>query len=67
MQQLKSDNQLTNCQLLDTFDFSPWVYDPLSKSVSNFVKVQNDQIKAVNFIAHTSSTVVDGQREKINL
>ncbi|KAJ6637042.1 Peroxidasin [Pseudolycoriella hygida] len=52
MQQIRSGNEVTDCQLLDTFDFSPWVYDPLSKSIGNFVRVGNDQIKAINIITN---------------
>lgn len=63
MQQIRADNEITNCQLLDTFDFSPWIYDPLTKSVANFVTVQSNQIKAVNIVANTS----DDQTKRINL
>lgn len=65
MQQIRTDNEVTNCQLLDTFDFSPWIYDPLAKSVTNFVKVQNSEIKAVNIVSNKSST--DDQNKKIKL
>lgn len=66
MQQIRTDNEVTNCQLLDTFDFSPWIYDPFTKSVVNFVKVQSNQIKAVNIISNASSIDVD-RNKKINL
>ncbi len=65
MQQIRSDNEITNCQLLDTFDFSPWIYDPLAKSVTNFVKVQNNEIKAVHFVSNTSAN--DDPNVRINL
>lgn len=51
---------------MDTFDFSPWIYDPFTKSVVNFVKVQSNQIKAVNIISNASSIDVD-RNKKINL
>lgn len=65
MEQIRADNEVTNCQLLDTFDFTPWIYDPLTKSVVNFVNVQSNQIKAVNIVANT--TAIDDQlTKKIN-
>ncbi|KAG4075552.1 hypothetical protein HA402_003377 [Bradysia odoriphaga] len=65
MQQIRTDNEVTNCQLLDTFDFSPWFYDPLAKSIGNFVKVQSNQIRVVNVITNTSS--VSEPNKRINL
>lgn len=65
MQQIRSGNELTPCLLLDTFDFSPWVYDPFAKAVGNFVRVNSNQIKAVNIVSNTTSE--NDQNKKINL
>lgn len=65
MQQIRAGNEIANCQQLDTFDFSPWIYDPLAKSVANFVRVQSNQIRAVNMITNTSSTIDPDKRIKL--
>lgn len=65
MQQIRTDNEVTSCQLLDTFDFTPWIYDPLTKSVVNFVKVQNNQVKAVNIVSNPSSIVDKSKKIKL--
>lgn len=50
MRKVSTDNEITKCSLLDTFDFSPWKLYAENNKFNKFVKISNSQLNVLNFI-----------------